>query len=297
LGVRAVRPLALGDGVQMAIVNVPAGRFVMGDAQGHPDESPPAAVEIAQPFWMGMGEVSNAQFARFMPAHDSGYYGKRHRDRYDDKGMLLHKPDQPVLKISWNDAMQFCRWLSARTGLDVTLPTEAQWEYACRAGSAEPMHYGDLDTDFGRFANMADRTFATFGFTGKSVTGKFEVEGGIDYLVAEGVDHADRRFDDGACVTAPVRGRRPNAFGLRDMHGNVAEWTLSAYRPYPYLSDDGRNELDATGERVVRGGSFLDRPARCRAAIRYSYPGWQRVYNVGFRIVVNGSQQGEYASW
>jgi formylglycine-generating enzyme required for sulfatase activity len=171
--------------------------------------------------------------------------------------------------------------------LDVSLPTEAQWEYACRAGSDTPMHYGSLDADFARWANMADKTFATFGFTGKSVTGKFEIEGGIDYLVAEGVDLADRRFDDGACVTAPVGGRRPNAFGLSDMHGNVAEWTLSAYRAYPYDPADGRDDPEALGEKVVRGGSYLDRPDRCRAAARYGYPAWQKVYNVGFRIVVN----------
>ena len=153
-----------------------------------------------------------------------------------------NEPSQPALKVSWNEAMEFCHWLSNRTGLDISLPTEAQWEYACRAGTDAAMHYGGLDADFGHFANMADQTFATFGFTGKSLTGKFEIEGGIDYLVAEGVDHADRRFDDGACVTAPVGGRRPNAFGLTDMHGNVAEWTLSAYRPYPYNATDGRND-------------------------------------------------------
>jgi formylglycine-generating enzyme required for sulfatase activity len=188
------------------------------------------------------------------------------------------------------EATEFCEWLSRQTGLSISLPTEAQWEYACRAGSDNDFHYGDLDADFSRFENMADRTFATFGFTGKSLTGKFEIEGGIDYLVAEGVDHAERRYDDGNCMTAAVGVRKPNAFGLADMHGNVAEWTLSLYRPYPYDAKDGRNDLDAAGQRVVRGGSFLDRPARCRSAVRYSYPPWQKVYNVGFRIVVNQSE-------
>jgi formylglycine-generating enzyme required for sulfatase activity len=287
MGGTAAGHLDLGDGVRLAIVKIPAGRFVMGDVNGEPDEGPLAAVEIEQPFWMGVSEVSNRQLRRCLPSHDSGTYTKRHEDRYDDKGMPLCEPSQPALKVSWNEAMEFCRWLSRRTGLDVSLPTEAQWEYACRAGSDAPFHYGGFEDDFGPFENVADRTFATFGFTGKSLTGKFEIEGGIDYLVPEGVDGADRRFDDGECMTAPIRGRRPNSFGLSDMHGNVAEWTLSVYRPYPYDAADGRNAIDASGERVVRGGSFLDRPARCRSSARYSYPAWQKVYNVGFRVVIN----------
>ena len=282
-----VRHLDLGEGVRIPMIKIPAGQFVMGDLNGQPDECPMAAVTINEPFWMSTCEISNEQFARFMPSHDSGHYCKRHEDRYDDKGMILHEPAQPALRISWNEAMRFCAWLSERSGLEVSLPTEAQWEYACRAGSDAPLHYGDLDADFGPFANMADKTFATFGFTGKSETGHFELEGGIDYLVAEGVDHADRRFDDGACVTAPVGKRRPNAFGLTDMHGNVAEWTLSAYRPYPYDPTDGRDDPATEGEKVVRGGSYLDRPDRCRAGARYSYPAWQKVHNVGFRIVIN----------
>ncbi len=282
-----VRLLDLGQGLTLSLVKVPAGRFVMGDVEGSPNERPLTAVEIGEPFWMSVGEISNRQYQQFRPTHDSGFYTKRHAQRTDDRGMALNGSRQPALKVSWDDAMQFCHWLSARTGLEVTLPTEAQWEYACRAGSDAPLHYGDLDTDFARYENMADRTFATFGATGKSLTGKFEIEPGVDYLIAEGVDRSDLRFDDGACVTAPVASRVANAFGLRNMHGNVAEWTLSLYRPYPYDPADGRNALPVRGERVVRGGSFLDRPARCRSAARYSYPGWQQVHNVGFRVVIN----------
>lgn len=285
----AVRHLDLGGGATLRLVKIPAGRFVMGDADGLPDEHPLAPVEIRAPFWMSVCEISNEQLRRCLTSHDSGHYTKRHVDRDDDKGMVLNEPSQPALKVSWTEAMEFCRWLSERTGLDVSLPSEAQWEYACRAGSAATFHYGGLDQDFGRFENMADRTFATFGYKGKRETGMFQVANGIDYLVAEGVDNADRRFDDGACMTAPIDDRQANAFGVCDMHGNVAEWTLSLYRPYPYAAADGRNDMDAKGERVVRGGSYLDRPARCRSAARYSYPPWQKVYNVGFRIVVNQS--------
>jgi formylglycine-generating enzyme required for sulfatase activity len=79
---------------------------------------------------------------------------------------------------------------------------------------------------------------------------------------------------------------RPNAWGVFDMHGNVAEWTRTSFRGYPYREDDGRNAADAAGAKLVRGGSWRDRPARCRSAFRLAYAPYQKVYNVGFRIVV-----------
>ena len=105
-------------------------------------------------------------------------------------------------------------------------------------------------------------------------------------LISEGRQFAERRFDDGKVVTASVSSYSPNAFGLHNMHGNVAEWTRSVYRPYPYREADGRNDPGAEGERVVRGGSCYDAPRRCRAAFRLGYPSWQRVHNTGFRIVI-----------
>jgi formylglycine-generating enzyme required for sulfatase activity len=81
---------------------------------------------------------------------------------------------------------------------------------------------------------------------------------------------------------------RPNAWGLYDMHGNVAEWTRSAYAPYPYRDDDGRNSGAPGGRKVARGGSFYNPPERCRSSIRLSYPYWQRVFDVGFRVVCTG---------
>ena len=86
-------------------------------------------------------------------------------------------------------------------------------------------------------------------------------------------------------VTVEVGGYRPNAWGLHDMHGNVAEWTRSCYRPYPYAPGSERDGDSAAGRRVVRGGSWRDRPKRCRAGFRLSYPAWQGVYNVGFRVL------------
>ncbi|MBM4028531.1 MAG: hypothetical protein FJ280_24520 [Planctomycetes bacterium] len=274
---RSERTIDLGGGVTLRLVQIPAGQFVIGDAHGEPDERPLARVAIDQPFWMGAGEVTNEQFRRFDPRHDSRYYQKRHA-RSDDQGVPLDEPEQPVVRVSYEQAAAFCRWLSQRTGLRFTLPTEAQWEYACRAGTATPLHYGDLDTDFSSWANLGDLSF------GDAEKGNYVgLTGGLEHVVLEGSALSDRRFDDGFVVTAPVGRFRPNAWGLHDMHGNAAEWTATTYRTY---GTDGTCGLDSEPVRkVVRGGSFFDRPARARSAFRLAYPPWQRVFNVGFRVV------------
>jgi hypothetical protein len=226
-------------------------------------------VNYGQPYWMGTCEITNGQFRLFDPGHSSRYYTKRHDSTGDTKGFPLDTEAQPAIRVSWDRAMAFCRWLSEKTGLKVSLPTEEQWEYACRAGNSGPFHFHD--EDFSLWENMADKTFATRGFKGLSIHGHFQVAGDCDLIVAEGVDLADRRFEDGGCVTMPVGSYKPNAFGLYDMHGNAAEWTCTEFAP---------------GERTVKGGSFLDRPERCSADQRHGYPPWQNVYNTGFRIVV-----------
>ena len=96
---------------------------------------------------------------------------------------------------------------------------------------------------------------------------------------------ADARYDDRSRVSAPVGSFQPNPWGLYDMHGNVAEWTRSAYQPYPYDAHDGRNDDTSGGRKVVRGGSWYDRPLRCRSGFRLDYLADQPVFDVGFRVV------------
>ena len=268
------RAVDLGGGATLKLTLIPAGEFVMGDPAGEPDERPLARVAVRQPFWMSACEVSNEQFRQFDPGHSPRYYGKRH-DRSDDQGLPLDTPRQPVVRVSWDEAMAFCRWLSERSGLRFRLPTEAEWEWACRAGSATALSFGDAASDFSAWANVGDQSFTI----GQRLTG------GLEQLALEGAALADTRFDDRATVTAPVGGYQPNAWGLYDLHGNAAEWTLTTYRPYPYREDDGRSDPAAAGRKVVRGGSFFDAPKRCRSAFRLDYPAWQRVFNVGFRVV------------
>jgi formylglycine-generating enzyme required for sulfatase activity len=267
----------LGGGVSLEMTLIPAGQFVMGDACGEPDEQPLGRVEIKKPFWMGRFEVTNEQYARFDPSHDSRHeHGTASFNSLKAIGPPLNGARQPVVRVSWEEAMAFCAWVSRRTGTLATLPTEAQWEYACRAGTDGPFYYGDFETDFSQAANMADETlnsWATYNERRRS---------------ADQVPRDDR-FNDRGLVTVEVGAYRPNAWGLYDMHGNVWEWTHSAYMPYPSRADDGRNAPAVTGEKVVRGGSWYDRPPRCRSAFRLSYPAWRKVYNVGFRVVLEAS--------
>ena len=273
----------LGDGVTMKLVRVPKGAFAMGAADGESDERPPARMEIEESFWMGACEVTNAQFRRFDPAHYSGRFNKRYEDE-DGPCLSLDEPGQPVVRVSWKKAREFCRWLSERTGAEVSLPTEAQWEYACRAGAGDALWFGGTGTDFSRCANMADKALShrqpKTGGLGTNLTGL--KGGGIPCV---------KSCDDGFKVTAPAGRFDPNPWGLYDMHGNAAEWTLSSYKPYPYRASDGRNGGAREEQKVVRGGSFHDRPERCRSAFRLSYPAWQRVFNVGFRVVCTGAPE------
>ncbi|MBC8871295.1 MAG: SUMF1/EgtB/PvdO family nonheme iron enzyme [Planctomycetes bacterium] len=267
----------LDDGLTIELVRVPPGRFVMGDTtgEGEADEWPASVVTIERGFWISRTEITNVQFRRFLPEHSSGVFTKRQIDR-DGPGIQLDDPNQPAVRVSWNDAMEFCRLLSEKTGRRVTLPTEAQWEYAARAGTTTALCYGETDADFSDMANVADRSLACL------------YEGTAGVAVLQPIP-AVMQFDDQAIGTTDVASYRANALRLYDVHGNAAEWTRSAYRSYPYDANDGRNDIareTSSEKRVVRGGSFYDRPKRCRSSHRLAFPAWQGVHNVGFRIVV-----------
>ena len=278
------RTVELAEGVTLDMVRIPAGEFVMGSSAGEADEQPACRVRIGRPFWMGVLEITNRQFAAFDPGHDSGVES-RFAMQFGVRGFYVNSDDQPAVRVSWQRATAFCRWLSRKTGQTFTLPTEAQWEYACRAGTATPFSYGNVDTDFSPFANLADATLSQY------VCHPYRKER-IPLANASKYDDwipKDSRFNDGGFVSDAVGRYRPNAWGLCDMHGNVCEWTRSDFRPYPYRDDDGRNGLSPDTNKIVRGGSWRDRPHRARSAFRLSYRPYQCVYNVGFRIVCEES--------
>jgi len=264
----------LGGKVKLELVRIPAGQFVMGSASGHPDESPRAKVSIGKPFWMGRFEITNAQYHRFDPTHESRFEHKGSwKFSEGHLGWDLDRANQPVVRVSAARAEAFCRWLSKKIGRKVTLPTEAQWEYACRAGSDKAMSFGSVDSDFSKHANLADATIRRLAY---DTDGRYTGD----------LTPREAKFDDGGLVTGDVGSYEPNAWGLYDMHGNAAEWTRSAYKPYPYKGDDNRNSPKASEGLSVRGGSWRDRPKRCTSSFRLSYKPWSRVYNVGFRVVI-----------
>lgn len=279
------RTIDLGEGMKIEMVLIPPGEFVMGSTAGEADERPLCKVKIERPFWMATCEVTNEQFALFDPQHDSRIEDKN-AYQFGIHGYPMNEPDQPVVRVTWQQALAFSRWLSAKAGEPFTLPTEAQWEYACRAGTATPFWFGGLGDDFSRMANVSDAKMTEFVTNPYTVFEPLKNPPKYDDWIPK-----DPRFNDGTLLTAPPGKYQPNPWGLMDMHGNAAEWTLSAYRPYPYDPADGRDDGRAEGPKAVRGGSWRDVPKACTSSFRLPYQPYQKVYNVGFRVVSPGKAE------
>ena len=246
----------LGDGIVIRLVRIPAYG------------------ELEKPFWMGALEITNAQFRQFDPTHDSKIES-RHAYQFGRRGYNVNGDELPVVRVTWNRANDFCRWLSEKTSLRAGLPTERQWEYACRAGATTPFWFGDLDADFSQYANLGDYRLKEF----VADTSHMYYTAVLIHSNPNPFDDRlpkDERFNDGSFLQTEPGSYLPNPFGLFDMHGNVAEWTRSELQP----------SGGVTPEKIVKGGSWYDRPYRCTTDFRVSYPAWQPVFNVGFRIVV-----------
>jgi formylglycine-generating enzyme required for sulfatase activity len=262
--------LDLGNGVTMDVVSIPAGQFIMGSNTESPEEQPMHVTTIAKPFKMGVTEVTLKQYQQFAKEHKNGLYNKP--GVVIAYGFCMDKDSFPVIRVSWDQAHAFCEWLSKKSGKRVTLPTEAQWEWACRAGTDTATFFGNVVTNYPAYANLSDPSSDN-----RRTKYMPSNHWSLEQKNAASADKAHCLNDVGAY--------KANGFGLKDMLGNVAEWTRTEFKPYPYSDADGRNNT-ATGSKVVRGGSWNDRPVLSTSSYRLSYPSWQRVYNVGFRVVV-----------
>jgi len=256
--------LDLGGTVSLKLVHVPAGKLMKGSKVS----------EIKKGYWVGQYEITNEQFRQFDPAHDS-MEEPRHGFQFGISGYPADAPTQPAVRLSWNQADAFCKWLSKKTGKKVSLPTETQWEWACRAGTTTPFSFGELDADFSKYANLADQTLLQFigkPYIQNPAAGYANALKKYKKLAGSDNDWMPRsNLNDGGFISEPVGKYQPNAWGLHDMHGNVAEWTASDY---------------GEGKKSIRGGSWYDRPQHATSTFRRPYRDYQRVYNVGFRIIV-----------
>ncbi|HYN78108.1 MAG TPA: formylglycine-generating enzyme family protein, partial [Lamprocystis sp. (in: g-proteobacteria)] len=232
----------LTNGTAAPLMNlIPTGTFRMGsadsDKRAYPDEGPRHEVRIARPFAIGRYPVTFDEYDRFC--------ADTRRERPDDQGW--GRGARPVIKVSWDDAVAYCQWLSRQTGKDYRLPTEAEWEYACRAGTETRWSFGDDESA------LAEHAWFDTNSGGK---------------------------------TQPVGEKRPNPWGLYDVHGNVWEWVQDAWHDnYQGAPDDGSAWHDAEGEqRVVRGGSWGNQARYCRSARRDHWEPGYRFDNQGFRL-------------
>jgi formylglycine-generating enzyme required for sulfatase activity len=270
------------NSLNMKLVLIPAGEFMMGTDESAADlekvfgmavkvsiedEKPRHRVRITKPFYLGIHEVTVGEFRAFVKA--TGYRTDAEKDGLGGRGWtaqgFARQPGftwdnwwkeqtdrHPVVNVSWNDASAFCKWLSEKEGKTYRLPTEAEWEYACRAGTTTRFHSGDEPASLAKYANFADPK-------GKPA---------------------------GSVLTTPVGSFQPNAFGLYDMHGNVWEFVADRYLPGYYAKSpvDDPPGPETGGQRAMRGACWGFDPVRGRSASRGRLDPTNRGYRDGFRV-------------
>jgi len=293
----------LGGGVKLKLTLIPAGEFKMGGEESaeataaflkktygedyliadfFKSEYPQHRVRITKPFYLGTYHVTRGQFRQFVT--DTGYktdaekgerpgaWGwdadKKEFDfnaKYSWRNAGFEQTDEhPVVNVSWNDAKAFCEWLSKKEKKTYRLPTEAEWEYACRAGTTTRYSSGDDPETLAKVGNVADAT----------AKAKFPDWTGTI------------KASDGYVFTSPVGSFQPNAFGLYDMHGNAWQWCADWYGGDYYAKSpvDDPSGPTTGSLRVIRGGGWDGIAGRCRSANRNGGTPENRFINLGFRV-------------
>ena len=236
----------LGSGVTLEMVEIPGGTFIMGSPENEAgrdsDESPQHQVTVPS-FFMGKYELTQAQYQAIVGSNPSRFKSN----------------NRPVERVSWNDAVKFCEKLSQKTGKNYKLPSEAEWEYACRAGTTTPFYFGE------------------------SITPELvNYNGNYTYASAPKGQYRQQTTDVGSFP--------PNAFGLYDMHGNVWEWCQDDYiNSYNNAPTDGSALTGRSSTKLLRGGSWSNNPESCRSAYRLNYNLVNYNYSIGFRVVCSGA--------
>jgi len=253
----AAQPTERSNGIGMRFVHIAAGSFTMGspdsdrEADADADEKPAHRVTIGRPFYLGKFEVTQAQWQTVMGSspYDAAA-GARSNPYFDLPGMAerVRKPDNPAT-VSWNEAQEFLRRLNRMEGQPrYRLPTEAEWEYAARAGTSSVYSFGDDRDQLGRHAWFGED-------------------------VATGAPH-------------PVGQKLPNPWGLHDVHGNVWEWVQDGYGRYDAAAATDPTGPASGSGKVVRGGSWHVTAGGWRSAHRKEYPADYRGISIGFRVLM-----------
>ncbi|EIJ42223.1 hypothetical protein BegalDRAFT_1327 [Beggiatoa alba B18LD] len=241
---------------KMIFVWIPDGCFMLGspdtENQRYLNESPQQKVCVSG-FWMGQTEVTNGQYRLFDAQHHSGMYSEQ----------SLDKDEQPVIKVTWQNAQDYAKWLSQLSGYQLQLPSEIQWEYANRAGTNSPYFWGDDAKQACLYANVHD----------------------AQSLQYNPFNWAGFECNDTFSVTAPVKQFRANPFGLYDIAGNVWEWTCSVYTPNYTPLEKNCTATASSPFVTVRGGAWNYRPTFLRAAARFAMPPNDNSHSGGFRLI------------
>lgn len=241
----------LGDGVKLDLVKIPSGEFMMGSpdsgGEGKTHEGPQHKVNVPE-FYLGKYEVTIQQWVALMGDIPDGL------DRV--RGKVMESNLQPVVWITWHEAVAFCRRLQNKSGKAYRLPTEAEWEYAARAGTTTPFAFGTTITPSFAVYNTRYKGGEIFDKSKSAQVGSLGVA---------------------------------NAFGLFDMHGNVGEWCQDVWHAnYSGAPDDGTawSRGDAYEERVIRGGSWVEELSACRSTARRGWLGGVHLPFIGFRVAL-----------
>ena len=275
------------NSIGMKLLYIPAGKFLMGSPENEPGREAQEVqheVELTKGYYQGEQEVTVGQFKQFVletkyqtdgERDGKGAYGINEAGKIEEMHAkftwkspgFVQTDDHPVVDVSWKDAKAFCNWLSEKEKKTYRLPTEAEWEYACRAGTKTAYAHGDDPEGLAAIGNGADAT-ARAKYPGWSI--------GI-------------KGKDGHVFTAPVGQFKANAFGLHDMHGNVWEWCEDWYEPNSYPKE---NQIDPTGPatgkaKVQRGGGWSSDSKRLRSAARVGrdHSAYRGCY-LGFRVAL-----------
>lgn len=302
---------AITNSVGMKFIHVGPGEFIMGSDettdelrkaygpllahQTADDEHPAHAVRLAKGYYLGMYEVSLSDFRQFV--NDTDYRTEAEADGRGGVGWVAQRHSElfrkdftwrywgvnqsetsPVVNLTWNDCVAYCKWISDKEGKTYRLPTEAEWECACRAGASTRHYVGDNPDDVYRLANLSDLT--AYEYHGPSLVMRFDGK-----ITGERAPFGKGR--DGFGFTAPAGRFKPNPLGFYDMLGNAWEWCADWYQADYYKQSPAVDPKGpATGtERVLRGGSWTAEAFDCRCARRRKMPPTARNCLAGFRVL------------